>query len=140
VSGERILIVDDEPLVRSCYARVLKRAGYEVAVHHSGFGLTVTLSEFAPDILILDINMPGLTGDAAIRAGAGLFRTVVLPPLIVISGIGSDEMNRRAASIGAVAQLNKPMDNQDLIDCVEEVLNRHVRSLDQDAKIGGKVL
>ena len=66
MSGAKILVVDDDPLVRDAVAQLLERAGFRVETHDSGFGLVMAIRTHRPDLVLLDVSMPGLRGDSAL--------------------------------------------------------------------------
>ena len=68
VSAGRILIVDDEPQLRRIMRATLSGAGYEVEDAHNGEEALEKVREYRPDLVLLDINMPGMGGLAACRA------------------------------------------------------------------------
>jgi signal transduction histidine kinase len=102
----RVLLVDDEPLVRRSYARVIERAGYETAVASDG-AEALEMYQAAKTrfgVVVLDLNMPGLSGSqtfARLRAMDPRARVVVL------SGYADRERDR-LLSQGAIAVLTKP--------------------------------
>ena len=61
--NKRILIVDDDERHAAIAAELLELEGYEVRVHTSPFGTSRVISAFRPHLLLLDVNMPGLSGD-----------------------------------------------------------------------------
>jgi CheY-like chemotaxis protein len=61
-SGSRILVVDDETIVRECLALVLKSGGYEVNTAKHGFDALLQLRRAVPSVLISDLNMPQMSG------------------------------------------------------------------------------
>ncbi|MBK8234223.1 MAG: response regulator [Deltaproteobacteria bacterium] len=65
---DTILVVDDDELVADLLRAVLERAGMRVVVHTSGFGLAVAVRKHRPALVVLDVNMPGLSGVQAVRA------------------------------------------------------------------------
>jgi DNA-binding response OmpR family regulator len=68
LSGGRILVVDDEPQIRRIMRTELTSAGYEVDDAKTGEEALGKVREFRPDLVLLDINMPGMGGLAACRA------------------------------------------------------------------------
>lgn len=60
---QRILIVDDDPAHLLSTKGILEAEGYEVFTHELGFGSTNAIAELKPDLVLLDVNMPGLPGD-----------------------------------------------------------------------------
>src|SRR5436305_10403158 len=58
----RILVVDDEAVIRELFSRLLKREGYEVATAEDGFDALLKLRHFLPAVIISDLNMPKMSG------------------------------------------------------------------------------
>ena len=108
MTRRRILLVDDDPRVLRCFASMLGGDEYDVETHDSGFGLTLVLRRYRPDVVLLDLNMPGLQGDAAIRAGAEVLGLDPAPKLIIVSGLGEDELRHRSQLIGANPSKGRP--------------------------------
>ena len=123
----RVLVVDDDPSVCRALTVTLRRAGYEAARHDSGFGLAVAIRSFEPDLIILDVDMPGLAGPAAARAAAEVAGD--LPPIVLCSGLGEEDLQRKAAQVGAAGIVRKPVTRQELIAAVEQVLSAPHRSV-----------
>lgn len=118
---KRILIVDDDPDVREVLADVLADAGYDVVTAPHGEGALERLHEDgAPSLVILDLMMPGLTGDdvmAEMRKDV-TFRDV---PVVVLSA--ASDARLRARAMGARGCLQKPVDLDRLLRAVDE----HIR-------------
>ena len=62
----RILIIDDDETHLTCARELLEAEGYEVDVHQTAFGATERLIRFRPDLLLVDMNMPALSGEGLI--------------------------------------------------------------------------
>ena len=58
----RVLVVDDEVDLAELVAEYLRKAGLEVAVRHDGTEAVVAVRDFAPDVLVLDLGLPGIDG------------------------------------------------------------------------------
>lgn len=115
----RILIVDDEAEVRGVLAELLEGAGYQVQTAADGGAAVRAVVMAAPDLVLLDIEMPGLGGVealATIRAVAPAVRVVML------SGITDVEVARRTLAYGAFEYIPKPFDPAHLLATVETVL------------------
>ncbi len=61
--NKKIVIIDDDINHLLTTKSILEEEGYEVCIHQGPFGSTNTIREFEPDIILLDINMPGLSGE-----------------------------------------------------------------------------
>lgn len=104
----RVLIVDDDPIVLELVQRWLESAHYEVAAHASGFGATGLVQKWRPDVVLLDVEMPGLNGDAI----ANLISTKGLGEVQVIFHSGRDlkELSRIVQSRSALGAIRKTHD------------------------------
>ena len=112
-SSRRVLIVDDTPEVADSFAILLETLGVEVRVAYSGAQGLAASSEFEPELVFLDIGMPGMDGFETARRmrdqPAG--RKAVL---VALTGWGEDEMRRRVKEAGFNRHLTKPASMGDL--------------------------
>lgn len=116
----RILIADDERLILATMSMGLRDAGYEVIETDNGKGAVENCIKEQPDLAILDINMPGMTGIEAaqqIREQTGV-------PFMFLSAYGDDEIVQQAVGEGALGYLVKPVDVAKLIPSVKAALKR----------------
>lgn len=123
MSGSRILIVDDDPLIRDAIGGVLENAGYDVDTHDSGFGLALAIREYRPELVLLDVTMPGLRGDSALRALDSLSHSLPNIRVVLFSGIPVDELHARAKRLG-VPCLHKPIDADSLLEFVRGEISK----------------
>jgi DNA-binding NtrC family response regulator len=103
----RILVVDDEPGVRATIGEFLATRGYVVRSVADGAAAMRAVAEEAPDVVLLDIQMPGVDG---IEALAVIRRVAPLVKVIMVSGITDVEVARRALAFGAFDFVGKPVD------------------------------
>jgi CheY-like chemotaxis protein len=125
-AAPRILVVDDDELVTRVAVAALRREGFEVVVHDSGFGLAGVVREHRPAAIVVDISMPGLSGDSAtesLREVAERWR-IELGPIVVYSGLESEELARRAAAMHADAVVPKASGPIELASCLRRLLPR----------------
>jgi CheY-like chemotaxis protein len=116
----RILIVDDDPHLRQFLTEVIGHAGYETLTAGSGEEALQLISKGEPDMALLDITMPGMTGlELASRLKAS---TTV--PFMFLSAVEDSESARQAAAHGAVGYLVKPVDAARLMPAFEAGLAR----------------
>jgi CheY-like chemotaxis protein len=117
-----ILVIEDQPEIRSFLAVVLKRAGYLVHLAENGHAGIECLTAELPDLVITDIFMPKNDGLEVIRAARKLKADL---PIIAISG-GTPMISRDylpvASNFGATATLMKPIAPHDLLAAVRQVL------------------
>jgi two-component system, chemotaxis family, chemotaxis protein CheY len=112
----RILVVDDANLVRLYYRRILEAAGYEIDEAINGVEALEKLLETAPDLLIVDINMPqmdGLTFLSELRRRP--LPQSAIPALVTSTESGVHEMDAARAA-GANFYLVKPLDADVLVE------------------------
>jgi AmiR/NasT family two-component response regulator len=118
VSAEpiRVLIAEDEALIRLDLKEMLEEEGYEV-VAEAGDGQQAVdrARELAPDLVILDIQMPVLDGLSAAEQIGG----ARIAPVIVLTAFGQRELVERARDAGAMAYLVKPFSKNDLVPAIE---------------------
>jgi signal transduction histidine kinase/ActR/RegA family two-component response regulator len=111
VEGLRIVLVDDEADVRNAIAGLLERAGATVLALESGGAIEGALREFGPDVLVLDISMPGEDGYSLIRR---IRRFSAVDggeiPAISLTAHAREEDRQRAIACGFQAHLSKPID------------------------------
>jgi len=112
----RILIVDDESLIRMDLRLVLEEAGYiniEEAANVEG---ALSLArQWRPDVAILDINLAGDTEGFTL---AEALRKMLPTRIVFVTGYGTDETRRAAAAFAPVAFLNKPFDSVQVLAAV----------------------
>jgi CheY-like chemotaxis protein len=123
----RLLLAEDDPDFRYLLASALRATAHEVVEVSNGVDLLDVLGGSLVledgignfDLVLSDVQMPGWTGlDALASLGHG----PPLPPVIVITAFGDDELRRRAKRAGAVAFFSKPLDIDDLCIFVHEFL------------------
>ena len=119
----KILIADDEPLIRQDLKEMLLEAGYEViAEAKDGYHALELAKLTTPDLMILDIKMPNINGlEAAEEIQVALNKRI---PTIILTAYNQPELIQKAGDIGAFSYLTKPVKPQDLIASVETVKSR----------------
>src|SRR5690242_19394864 len=113
---KRILIAEDEPSMARAITRVLAHAGFETAIANDGFWTGSLLYTFKPDLITLDLRMPGLDGLDVLH----FLRRTKFPfkfKVLVVSAETQDRIDQ-ALALGAHGALTKPFDNADLLNAV----------------------
>jgi FixJ family two-component response regulator len=118
---ETVFIVDDDASVREALANLMRSVGLHAQLFASAQEFLKTPQPDLPACLILDVRMPGLGGLDCQRqlADAGCFI-----PIIFMTGHGDIPMSVRAMKAGAVDFLTKPFRDQDLLDVVQQAIDR----------------
>ena len=118
----RILVVDDDALIRDTLATALSDEGYAVRVAQDGQAALDTLDTWKPDLIVLDLMMPVMDGQA-FRAAQRSRDSASDIPVIVLSA--AHNVQARAANLGAAEVFPKPFDLTALLAAVE----RNVRGV-----------
>jgi len=115
----RILIIDDEPAIRDAMRMVLEYEGYECLMAGSGpEGMAVVEKEH-PDLVFLDIKMPGLDGLEVLSRLRGLYEAL---PVVIISAHGTTSAALEAGRLGAFRFIEKPLSKDYVLDAIREGL------------------
>ncbi|MEY4386296.1 MAG: hypothetical protein RLY20_1579 [Verrucomicrobiota bacterium] len=126
MSAKKILIVDDSVVVTKTTAMVLTKAGYEVSTAADGSTAIGAVRRERPDLILLDIGFPiemGVTWDGIlIMQWLKRMEETRNIPVIVISGQDPEKYRAQVLSLGAVAYLAKPVNNEELIKLISEAL------------------
>jgi DNA-binding NtrC family response regulator len=118
----RILVVDDEANARTALAELLRDEGYTVETAADGFKALPKLDEFAPDLVLTDLKMPGMDGIELMRkarSGDDPDRVV-----IVMTAFGSVETAVEAMRQGAADYVTKPINVEELVLVMDRALER----------------
>ncbi len=118
---KRILVVDDSAIGREIVTKVLGPA-YEVVKAASGEEALLKIGEITPDLVILDLLMPGMDGFAVLGR---LKEAVNLIPVIVLSADIQKSTRTKVLDLGAVDMINKPVDPETLHSTVAALLGEH---------------
>jgi two-component system CheB/CheR fusion protein len=124
----RVLIVDDNADAADSLAQVLGIAGYQVKVAYEGFAALEAAEMLRPDIILLDIGLPNLSGhDIARRIRGRAWGRATR--LIAITGWGSEEDRRKSREAGFDAHLTKPADPRELLQLLAQERSESAHSL-----------
>jgi two-component system, OmpR family, KDP operon response regulator KdpE len=131
LSAGRILVVDDEPQIRRIMRTTLTSAGYEIDDAKSGEEAQEKVREFRPDLILLDINMPGMGGLAACRA----IRKDATVAIIMLTVRNSEADKVEALDAGADDYVLKPFSTPELLARIRATLRRLPVSPQAPAKL-----
>jgi len=119
MAGEHILIVDDSEEIISFLIAILQPLGYEISCTGNGKdGLTKALFE-KPDLLLLDLNLPGMTGISVLEA---LHQRKAKVPVIIMTFHSDGSVVARALRLGARDYITKPFQVNDILRAIERIL------------------
>ena len=120
----RIMVVDDEPDIRLVLSRILKKRGYEVEVCGSAEEAIERLrSGNTPELIIMDLMMPGMSGIEACRAIKSDPRLKKIP-LIILTVMTEPEAKEESREAGADAHVDKPINTAKLFHTIESLLQK----------------
>lgn len=129
MAGERILVIDDSEEIISFLVAVLQPLGYVVSYATDGKdGLARVVYE-KPDLVLLDLNLPGMSGIALLEA---LHQRSVEVPVIMMTFHGSESVASRALRLGVRDYLTKPFQVADILSSIERVLGEEREKRAQD--------
>jgi response regulator NasT len=123
-SSRRVLIAEDEALIRLDLKEMLEEEGYDVVGEAGDGEQAVTLAEqLRPDLVILDVKMPVLDGISA----AERIVAARIAPVVMLTAFSQRELVERAVDAGAMAYLVKPFAKSDLLPTIEVAVARHAQ-------------
>lgn len=127
----RILVAEDEGLIRMDVVSTLREAGYEVIGEAADGEEAVELaSSLQPDLVVMDIKMPKLDGISAAEKIADL-----KIPVVLLTAFSQSDLVTRAAEAGAMAYVTKPFKPNDLLPAIQIALSRHEELVSLEAEI-----
>ena len=122
MSSPRILVADDEPALLRLLEFVLGRRGYVIQGVTNGNAAIEVLKTESPDLVILDVMMPGLDGYEVLTFIRETPRLEGLPVVMLTARAQLDDI-QRGLTLGADAYLAKPFDPEDLLSVVESLIS-----------------
>ena len=115
----RILVVDDDGPVRKALGRLFRGAGYEVELFPSAEEYLAREPAEPPACLVLDMRMPGMGGLELQGIIGGTAKSL---PIVFITGHADEDARTQALAAGAIAVLQKPLDEEVLLAAVDTAL------------------
>jgi response regulator NasT len=128
-SPVRILVAEDEALIRMDLVEMLQEAGYTVVAQAANGEEAIALAtEHRPDLAILDVKMPILDGISAAE------KIISIAPVLMLTAFSQRELVERARDAGVMAYVVKPFTIGDLVPAIEIAISRHtqMRSLAEE--------
>jgi FixJ family two-component response regulator len=129
-----VFVVDDDASVRDALGSLIRSVGLHVRLFASAHEFLDSPKPEAPACLVLDVRMPGLSGlDCQRQLAEAGFHV----PIIFMSGHGDVPMSVRAMKAGAVDFLTKPFRDQDLLDSVQQAIERDLQRRAEEQQVAG---
>lgn len=132
MSEGRVLIVEDEPMVAEVVERYLRRDGYDVRIVGDGSAGLEAFASFQPDLVVLDLMLPGLDGREVCRR----IRAHSETPVVMLTARGEEIDKLVGLELGADDYVTKPFSPRELAARVKAVLRRSGR----ESRTGGDLL
>lgn len=117
----RILIVDDEPNIVVPLQFLMEQKGYQVRIAENGEEAIETIFRFQPDLILLDIMLPGINGFEVcqtIRENRNLGNIKI----VLVTALGREVDMAKGMALGADAYITKPFSNSEIVERVRELL------------------
>lgn len=119
--GKRVLLIEDEPNIIEAISFILSRDGFTVHTHENGETAFAKITATPPDMVILDVMLPGRSGFDILRDMRGDQRTVDLP-VLMLTARGQKKDRDLAAELGANHFMTKPFSNTEIREHVRRML------------------
>lgn len=128
----RIHIIDDDEPLRTALSRLLGACGYQVTVYESGDAFVRTAAGNEAGCILLDVDMPGLTG---LQLQQHLRERNCILPIVFLTGNGDIAMSVRAIKAGAEDFLPKPIGKEQLLDAIGRAMLRYEAAALHDSQM-----
>jgi len=120
--GKRVLVIEDEAHIQKLVKLVLEKNGFEIIQALSGEdGLKELDKDPHPDLVLLDIMMPGIDGMQVLRTMKGTAETKEIP-VIMLTALAQENVVLEGVKLGAKGYIRKPFNPKDLVSRVTEVI------------------
>jgi CheY-like chemotaxis protein len=117
LEAAKVLIIDDSPVILGWGSRILARTGFRVATHDKALGISAALERERPDLVLLDVEMPGMTGLDVVKVVEGLLAAHPVR-IVLYSSVPQDELRHLALTCKAAGFLTKSADATAFINAV----------------------
>ncbi len=121
--GMRVLLVEDEPNIVEAMGFILSRDGWSVATHANGETALEEIRRVAPDVLVLDVMLPGRSGYDILRDLRAEPALAALP-VLMLTARGQEKDRALAEELGVTGFMTKPFANDDLRAAVNRIAAR----------------
>lgn len=118
--GSRVLLVEDEVNIYEAISFILSREGWDVSGHGNGATALEEIARTGPDVLVLDVMLPGRSGLDILRDLRARPETADLP-VLMLTAKGQSRDRDLALALGANAYLTKPFSNAEMVETLRAV-------------------
>ena len=125
--SRRILVVDDSPFIQELVKDILTRSGFEATTAMNGHEAMVAIGEDPPDLVLLDIIMPEMSGYQVCRLIRNDERLKALP-VVMMTAKDTQKDRFWGLEVGADAYITKPIEEQSLLETVSSLLKEETLS------------
>jgi two-component system, response regulator PdtaR len=132
----RILVAEDETIIRLDLCSALQAAGYETIEARDGAEAVALAREHAPDLAVLDVKMPNLDGIEAARR----ITSAQQIPIVLITAYSDSALVERAIGAGIYAYLVKPFRESEIVPAIETAVARHHEWLETRRELGRRIV
>jgi len=119
--GKRVLLIEDEPNIIEAISFILSRDGYTVHTHEDGITAMEKIIATPPDMIILDVMLPGRSGFDILKDLRGDERSAQLP-VLMLTARGQTKDRDLAMRLGATEYMTKPFSNSEVRDYVRATI------------------
>ena len=117
----KVLVVDDEGIVRSLLQQILKEAGHDVVTAASGQEALDKVSQMNINVVFLDVNMPGISGIEVLRELTANWPSICV---IMATGVADTQTAVEATKLGAYGYITKPFNRNDVVLALQRAIEK----------------
>lgn len=119
--GKKVLLVEDEANIIEAISFILKRDGWRVATHADGTTALQAVERHAPDVVVLDVMLPGRSGFDVLQDLRADDATRSLP-VLMLTARGQSKDRELAERLGASRFMTKPFSNKEVLACIQDLV------------------
>lgn len=118
----KVLVVDDEPNIVLSLEFLMQQAGFEVTTAFDGESALMLVNENPPDLVLLDISLPGISGFEVLEQlrNQAAFKRL---PIVMLTAHGREVEREKGLALGADDYITKPFSTRQLVEKVQALLN-----------------
>lgn len=135
---KKILLADDNEVVRDVLKFMFEKRGFEVTLAEDGMGAITAAENEMPDLIVLDMNMPVMTGWSATRKLKKDGASTAAIPIIALTAHKTAEDHAEAHEAGCDAFVQKPIMHERLFEIVDRVLGQKNSDPSTEPSLGGQ--